>query len=163
MIGEFNLPFGAIQDWDWETKTGTLKIAAEKYAALRELLPDLPDDPTKNHVFGHGLIGDFVAVARLIPGVEIRRIIETSPARIVEKSTEPKLQDPGVSFNARCNVHVPGLGLLLIEEVEVHEDACTESLQKKLDEGWRIIACCPQPDQRRPDYILGRSRKADHG
>lgn len=28
----------------------------------------------------------------------------------------------------------------------------------ELDAGWRILAVCPQPDQRRPDYILGRTK-----
>lgn len=36
------------------------------------------------------------------------------------------------------------------------EDACTDQLQGALNSGWRIISACPQPDQRRPDYILGR-------
>lgn len=58
-------------------------------------------------------------------------------------------------FNAKCNVHVPSLGLLRITTVDYCNDMCTEQLQKRLAEGWRIIACCPQPDQRRPDYILG--------
>lgn len=61
-------------------------------------------------------------------------------------------------YNDKCNVHVPGLGLLLIDEVEVHESMCTEELQVQLNDGWRIIACCPQPDKRRPDYVLGRTR-----
>lgn len=59
-------------------------------------------------------------------------------------------------YNERCNVHVPGLGLLIIDEVQVHTDCCTEELQQQLDTGWRILAVCPQPDKRRPDYVLGR-------
>lgn len=59
-------------------------------------------------------------------------------------------------LNERCNVHVPGLGLLIIDEVEVETDCCTQALQRRLDEGWRILAVCPQPDKRRPDYVLGR-------
>ena len=27
---------------------------------------------------------------------------------------------------------------------------------KVISEGWRILAICPQPNQRRPDYIMGR-------
>lgn len=53
-------------------------------------------------------------------------------------------------------VMVPGNGLLEINDVTMLENACTDVLMAKLDEGWRIIAVCPQPDQRRPDYILGR-------
>lgn len=64
----------------------------------------------------------------------------------------------GQDFNAKVNVHVPNLGLLMMDEVDWMEDACTERLQDKLDDGWRILAICPQPDQRRPDYILGRTK-----
>ena len=61
-----------------------------------------------------------------------------------------------LAFNQKVNVTVPGLGLLLLDEVTVATDHCTEALQHKLNEGWRIVAVCPQPDQRRPDYVLGR-------
>lgn len=59
-------------------------------------------------------------------------------------------------FNAKCEVHVPGLGLLALNQVKVLENICTDELQALLDEGWRIVAACSQPDQRRPDYVLGR-------
>ena len=65
------------------------------------------------------------------------------------------LSDKQFDFNAKCNVQVPGLGLLRIKTVDYVCDMCTEKLQRRLNEGWRIIAACPQPDQRRPDYILG--------
>ncbi len=64
------------------------------------------------------------------------------------------------AFNEKVNVHVPGLGLLLIDTVTVLECCCTTDLQTYLDEGWRIIAACPQPDQRRPDYVMGRQGPA---
>jgi hypothetical protein len=60
--------------------------------------------------------------------------------------------------NNKVDVHVPNLGLLLMDEVEVAYDFCTEALQDKIDDGWRILAICPQPDQRRPDYVLGRTK-----
>lgn len=64
-------------------------------------------------------------------------------------------------FNDRVSVHVPNIGLLLVDEVRVEYDMCTDSLNKLMaEEGWRIIACCPQPDQRRPDYVLGRTLEA---
>jgi hypothetical protein len=71
-----------------------------------------------------------------------------------------RMNEAGQSFNAKCQVNVPGLGLLSINEVTWEEDFCTERLQDKLEEGWRILAICPQPDQRRPDYILGRNKDA---
>lgn len=59
-------------------------------------------------------------------------------------------------MNERCKVVVPGPALLSYNEVAVEKDCCTDHLQTKLDEGWRILAIAVQPDQRRPDYILGR-------
>lgn len=64
----------------------------------------------------------------------------------------------GPTYNEKCNVHVPGLGLLLIDEVRLAANCCTDDLQVFLEDGWRIVACCPQPDQRRPDYVLGRTK-----
>lgn len=66
---------------------------------------------------------------------------------------EPRLAD---AFNERVEVHMPGNALLTYNRTLLLEDACTNYLQEQLDDGWRIIAACPQPDQRRPDYILGR-------
>lgn len=60
------------------------------------------------------------------------------------------------AVNDRVRVAVPGNGLLRIRQVQVVRDSCTDFLQEQLDAGWRILAICPQPDQRRPDYILGR-------
>ena len=59
-------------------------------------------------------------------------------------------------YNSKCEVHTPGNTLTVYNDVRVVEDKCTDELQELLNDGWRIIAACPQPDQRRPDYILGR-------
>lgn len=61
-------------------------------------------------------------------------------------------------FNEKVNIHVSDIGLLKINEVIVMTNACTEDLQDNLNDGWHIIAVCPQPDQRRPDYVLGRTK-----
>lgn len=71
-----------------------------------------------------------------------------------------KDEAPVPAFNAKCDVHVPGLGLLVLNEVLVLEDCCTEELQRTLDDGWRIVAACPQPNSRRPDYVVGRYNPA---
>ncbi len=58
---------------------------------------------------------------------------------------------------AEVHIHVPGgVALTGVRRVTWLEDACTEELQRHLDEGWRIIAVCPPNDSRRPTYILGR-------
>jgi hypothetical protein len=58
--------------------------------------------------------------------------------------------------NAKCHVHMPGQALATYNETMLLQDSCTDELQRHLDSGWRMIAACPQPDARRPDYILGR-------
>jgi len=60
------------------------------------------------------------------------------------------------TYNNRCEVHMPGNMLASYNEVMLIEDSCTDKLQSALSSGWRMIAVCPQPDQRRPDYIMGR-------
>lgn len=62
----------------------------------------------------------------------------------------------GTTYNLQ--VAIPAIGLLSMNEVTHLDDACTDELQRHLDDGWRIIAVCPPDAQRRPDYILGRSK-----
>lgn len=59
-------------------------------------------------------------------------------------------------FNQKVNVHVGGGLIVTYNELILKEDSCTDVLQECMNDGWRIIAVCSQPDQRRPDYILGR-------
>ena len=55
-------------------------------------------------------------------------------------------------------VHVPNLSLLSFNTVAVLEDCCTDSLQKELDGGWRILAVCPpSTSDRRPTYIVAKN------
>ena len=70
------------------------------------------------------------------------------------------LSPPEQAGVTNIQIAIPDLALLSITEVMVEEDACTDSLMDRLNDGWRIIAVCPPNSQRRPDYILGRSRRA---
>lgn len=67
----------------------------------------------------------------------------------------------GNTYNNKCEVHMPGNMLATYNQVRLLEDSCTDVLQTALSAGWRIIAVCPQPDSRRPDYILGRFNPND--
>jgi hypothetical protein len=60
------------------------------------------------------------------------------------------------TFNQKVNVHVGGGLIATYNDLCLKEDSCTDVLQSELNNGWRIIAVCVQPNQRRPDYILGR-------
>lgn len=77
--------------------------------------------------------------------------------RCIEQLTRASV----LCFNEKVGVPQPGLGLDKYNSLMLAEDICTDSLQGLLDDGWRILAICPQPDSRRPDYILGRYNK-DH-
>lgn len=85
---------------------------------------------------------------------EITRVVRNDAPLGLDTNTAARV--PVV--NNKVNVMVPGLGLLLLDDVKVCTDYCTDSLREELNSGWRIVAVCPQPDQRRPDYVLGRVR-----
>lgn len=70
-------------------------------------------------------------------------------------------QQVAAASAAAVHVHVPNVALQSYNEVQLLEDCCTDELQRQLDEGWRIIAVCPPNSTRRPDYILGRSKRVD--
>lgn len=86
------------------------------------------------------------------PDEMMARFLEVAD-KFIQMADRPAPVD---EFNARCNVHVPGHTLSTYNRLMLCEDACTDALQDHLTQGWRIIAVCPQPDQRRPDYVLGR-------
>lgn len=75
---------------------------------------------------------------------------------LAEKPIKIITESGATQYNNKCEVHMPGHGLSLYNEMLLLEDACTDELQSGLNSGWRIVAACPQPEQRRPDYILGR-------
>lgn len=79
----------------------------------------------------------------------------------IERRLDHTTVDPATYVNTKVDVHVPGTALLMIDDVTLWPDCCTEELQAQLNDGWRIVAICPQPDQRRPDYILGRRKPLD--
>lgn len=82
---------------------------------------------------------------------------EIDIASMIEASVSSSVEAIGKLFNEKCQQEQPGPNLLNVNETLLMEDACTNALQENLENGWRIIAVCPQP-QRRPDYVLGRKK-----
>lgn len=74
---------------------------------------------------------------------------------VSSKSERPVVSEENY-YNQKCEVHLPGNMLSTYNEILLLEDVCTDELQRSLDNGYRIITACPQSNQRRPDYILGR-------
>lgn len=149
----FTIPYGTRE-----------KITDELYAKLVEVC-DLPKE--RKEYWGNEIEGDIEAVVDLIGPVEVTgrmtpwitnhfvRLVERIERLEIQKAVSTEVPQ---AFNQKVNVHVPGLGLLLLDEIQVMEDCCTDLIQKELDNGWRIVAVCPQPDSRRPDYVLGRAK-----
>lgn len=96
-----------------------------------------------------------------------KKIVDMGEAfKAVDGKSGMLVQREGNQYNQKCEVHMPGQALSTYNEVMLMEDCCSDALQSELVRGWRIIAACPQPDQRRPDYILGRfnaDTHANHG
>lgn len=78
-----------------------------------------------------------------------------------EKFLALKSEDPEVRRTAgdTFQIKMPGFDLLTIREVTWRENCCTEEINDMLGEGWVMLAILPQPNHRRPDYILGRNSR----
>lgn len=85
--------------------------------------------------------------------------ISAITARLDQISSHAAYGDEN-NFNQKCNQHQPGNMLSHYNETMLLEDCCTDYLQGALNQGWRIIVACPQPDARRADYVLGRFTNA---
>lgn len=115
------------------------------------------EDP---YVCLHG--SDALALLAAFPTqVFIKQLIkvELDPAEVfnsVSSKAEAAFVGGQAVYNTKCDVHMPGSMLASYNEVQLLEDSCTDQVQASLAAGWRLIAVCPQPDQRRPDYVLGR-------
>lgn len=112
-------------------------------------------------------VGDVAEILRACPtlklevsGGEVPGSVFITMLTSIERIEAKLLLIQQPRMNNHVSVAIPGLGLLLIREVTVLEDACTDNLQRALNQGWSILAVCPQ-EQRRPDYILGRSSPSE--
>ncbi len=94
---------------------------------------------------------------KVVQKVKVDVDISNQLAELAGKPCAISLTSGGeTNYNTKCEVHIPNISMLMYNELMLKEDVCTDELQSELNSGWRIIAACPQPDQRRPDYILGR-------
>ena len=107
-------------------------------------------------LFGEGYCGQYIS-----PKEHIKLLYdvksEVDVASMIEASVSSSMEAIGKLFNEKTSSEQPGPSLLNVDETLLMEDACTNALQENLENGWRILAVCPQP-QRRPDYVLGRKK-----
>lgn len=87
--------------------------------------------------------------------IEIQEIVTDSDELEVLGDKEKHNRVDGSVYNKLVNVAVGG-STIGLDTVQVWEDLCTEELQRLLNKGWRIVAVCVQPNQRRPDYVMGK-------
>lgn len=113
-----------------------LTIDKVVFELVREIPTDTEDDPTDLN----GVMRKFNRMA----------------AKLMSLPGLQRNDDKHDCQNERVHVHMPGQALSTYNEIQLIENECSDQLQRSLDDGWRIIAACPQPDARRPDYILGR-------
>lgn len=140
------------------------KLSFESYNELRERvwglqLPEWKDPAQDPHPvkswyrYGETIMAD---LNEEVPW--LKRFSITHTIKDIKGHYKVAGQD-AVGNTTNISVHLPNIGLLMITEVTWLDDACTQDLQRHLDDGWRIIAVCPPNGTRRPDYILGRSKE----
>lgn len=83
--------------------------------------------------------------------------MNTAAARLeAQQACDLGAMQPDVpGWNGRTQSAISGPVLHAFNDLMLCENCCTDNLQNLLNDGWRMIAVCPQ-ESRRPDYVLGR-------
>lgn len=153
----------------FELRYGDKAKCQENWTQARETVPELPATPP-DFLWGTNPYLD-EAMAKNLVRLGFSLAVSDEQDAGTANTMLVKLQDKMESLGLRTTdlenalkndcvvqVHIPDVGLLLIDEVDYMDDACTSQLQDCLNEGWRILAVCPPNAKRRPDYILGRRK-----
>ena len=128
------------------------KMTDDEFSEVRELFP-MFDFPEVGKQAGYWSNRDALIDLSIMGEELLRRNLKFDIKRF--KSCY-KVATPDRTVNIQ--VAIPNFALFMIDEVQLMEDCCTNALQAELDDGWRILAVCPPTSQRRPDYILGRTK-----
>ncbi len=146
---------------EWESSQKVQKMEPEAYQALRIRIPEmeLPEDQSK--CVGYWSSPFIGTVDELQYLSELGLKVEVSRVRGLLAETLPGLGAPPAPPGATqvVNVTIPGIGLFSVQRLEVLENSCTDVVQGRLNEGWRIVAVCPPNDTRRPTYVMGHADK----
>ena len=71
-------------------------------------------------------------------------------------------QDKFEASKSNITIHMPSNELISMNSFTWIEDACTEELQRMIDDGYRVVSCIPQVGNRRPDYVLGKIKRGNN-
>lgn len=137
---------------------------AKKKARYKKYLAEWPKECTlgneRRSVIDVNLVDPMLFhFFKIIGPVEVSLEVPVNPSGMGWEEIAERMERAAAranTFNGSCNVHVGGGQLMQVNDLLLLESACTDTLQDALNKGWRIIACCVQPDGRRPDYVLGR-------
>lgn len=141
------------------------QMTDEQFEVLKNTWPCFDKERTREHL--HSLPKQRLSIeeAAILQAADIPLEIEGVDGTMITKMRDRGKQwgwenrdvKPSDILDGNAvQITIPDMALLFFNKVTWMEDACTEELQAKLDEGWRILAVCPPNAQRRPDYILGR-------
>lgn len=146
---------GKIESYD--CRGIVVNMPPEEYAELRATVKEIdwPEDQAKAKdlwATWEGLVddGDVARFTRFGLHVKISRV------RGVASERRPDHNNISQHFH---QIAVANVGLMEVQRVMVLEDCCTDELQKRLDQGFRILAVCPPNDTRRPSYVIGHKDK----
>ena len=130
----------AMIELEYSTRDKFKTLSRRDYEEIRQQIPSLSmsewpennEQPPEVYVWDKRLI-DLVTDGPLLArhGIEFK-------VKNFKDSYRIKSQDGVVNNN--LHVAIPNIGLLAIDEVMVLEDACTDNLQKHLDDGWRLVS-----------------------
>lgn len=140
----------------------SISEAAEMYVLSRGYIYPKEGESVKEF-FEYCMYNFYLSTSRMNRMAKRIRSLETVLGVVregKEKEVPVELQDEVEGKNKILNYLNP-LNLMDIDEVKVFTDYCTDELQKRLDEGYKILAICNAKNQRRPDYILGRVKKKE--
>lgn len=102
-----------------------------------------------NYDFSLSHINDYIVESQTSMVGMMKRQVETM------NQIGKAMMDSEQHFNKRCDTPVSDTFLHKVNQTTILYDSCTDVLQQHLHDGWRILSITPQPNQRRPDYVLG--------
>jgi hypothetical protein len=145
-------------DLDYSDKELIKNLSTEDYEKLRSVVMAIPEN--KETWYGYDMIVDkegIIELTKICKNLQLKQIKNTYSPSKSDISWVKQLDAAGTAVH----VHIPNIGLLMINEVCILEDSCTDKLQEYLNNNWRILAVCPPNGVRRPDYIMGRTKNKE--
>lgn len=136
-------------EFEEEVRDTTRKVKCKETGEEKE-------EPVTYYTYSYRYVGETNDIpVRIMNHKKVEKKFYASGLKVMSEKIGYNF-DKYQSSGSNITIHMPSSELLAINLVTWMEDACTEQLQKQLDDGYRIIACLPQVGNRRPDYILGR-------